>query len=159
MATPKRKFAVRYFFVDPKDGLVLVASKALLDGITSRRRHIPDWSGMKIRMVQVIATVSRGRLRVADVKGCFMHFADRGFWDRAREAQTAMALMELASRADPANERDRQSRRFAKRVADANRWQVGDDILAAIVGDLEGGKKVKGRPPWQWAPEEDADFD
>jgi hypothetical protein len=157
MATPKRKFAVRYFFIDPKNGQVLVASKALLDGITSRRRHIPEWAGMRIRMVEVIARVSGSRLRVENVKGCFMHFADGGFWDRAREAETAMAFMELASRSEPADEHDRQSRRFAERRAQANRWHVGADIVAAIQADVERGRKVKGRPPWLWAPSSEAD--
>lgn len=157
MATPSHKFAVRYFFIDPKDGRVLVASKALLDGITLRRRHIPEWAGMRIRMVQVIATVSRARLRVDDVKGCYMHFADGGYWDRRREAETAMAFMELASRHEPADEHDRQSRRFAERRAKANRWHVGADIVAEIRADVERGRKVRGRPAWLWAPQSEAD--
>ena len=159
MATPTRKFSVRYFFIDPKDGRVLVASKAMLDGITARRRHIPDWAGMRIRMVQVIATISRARLRVDDVKGCFMHFADGGFWDRRREAETAMAFMELASRSEPADEHERQARRFAKRRVEVNRWHVGPDVVAAIRADMERGIRVKGRPPWLWAPQSEADAD
>ncbi|MGL4968203.1 MAG: hypothetical protein ACRC67_43715 [Inquilinus sp.] len=157
MATPKRKFAVRYFFVDPKDARVLVASKALLDGITSRRRHIPDWAGLKIRMVQVIADVAGDRLHVADVKGTYMHFEGRGFWDQPMEARTAIAHLEVASRErDPD---DLHRRRFMERRVAASRWHVGGEIFAAILGDVEGGKPVKGNPPWQWAPESEADVD
>ncbi len=157
MAAPKRTFAVRYYFIDPSGNQVLKASSALLDGITARRRHIPDWAGMKIRMVEVIATVAGDRLRVASVKGTYMHFESEGFWDRPMEARTAIAHLELASR-DPDPD-DRHRRRFIERRVAASRWHVGGEIFATIQSDIEGGKRVKGKAPWRWATPSEADAD
>ncbi|OWJ67466.1 hypothetical protein [Inquilinus limosus] len=159
MATPERKFAVRYYFIDPKDGQILVASKALLDAFLTRRRFIPNWAGMRIRMVQVIARVAGDRLHIADIKGSYMHFDGEGHWDRSREAATAMAHFELAYPGDLPD--DHHRRRFIQRRVAASRWHVGGHVLAAILDDVEGGKRVKGKAPWRWAPlsEADADFE
>ena len=70
-----------------------------------------------------------------------------------------MAFMELASRSEPADEHERQARRFAKRRVEVNRWHVGPDVVAAIRADMERGIRVKGRPPWLWAPQSEADAD
>jgi len=157
MAVTRREFAVRYFFVDPKSDQVLIASKAMLDGITARRRHIPDWAGRRIRMVQVVATVSGNRMRISDVKGSYMHFDEGGFWDQPREAETAMIFLELAYPGDLPD--DHHRRRFIRRRAAASRWHVGGEIFAAIQSDIEGGKRVKGKAPWRWAPPSEADTD
>ncbi|TSD83580.1 hypothetical protein FFK22_037150 [Mycobacterium sp. KBS0706] len=44
----------------------------------------------------------------------------------------------------------------AVEIVDGDRWHVGGEIFAAIQSDIEGGKRVKGKAPWQWAPESDA---
>jgi hypothetical protein len=150
MAAPKRELLIRCYFIDPISGQVLKASMALLDGLMARRRFVPDWAGLKVRMVQVIATVSGERMQITDVKGSHMHFEGEGFWDQPREAQAAIALLELASRYR--DQDDNHRRRFVERRVAASRWHVAGETIAVMQSDIDGGKRAKGRPPWRWAP-------
>ncbi|WP_343714026.1 hypothetical protein [Inquilinus sp.] len=156
MATPKRRFTIRHYFIEPGGDRVLKASSKLLDGIMARRRHIPDWAGMKVRMIEVIVRIAGDRLHVASVKGTYMHFDATGHWDQPREAQVAIAHLELAYPGDLPD--DHHRRRFIQRRVAASRWHVGTKILSEIQDDIESSdraRRVKAVPPWRWVAPED----